>query len=112
MEYTTPAPEVLVTEHPTKGRLAFAERVSECFEAYRAEVPNFDASVAVNEDAGMWLDEMIAELDATKLFVTFRDVTGRSTDDIDHASAALYAAAHDVWETLAGDYHTFLAERD
>lgn len=102
--------EVLPIQNPTKGRLAFAKDVQTTFETYRDEVHSFDASIAINEDAGGWLDEYVTGHTAAELFEAFRNLTGQSTEDIDHASAVVFAAAHLIWETLALDYQTYLDE--
>lgn len=111
MEYTPVSPEALGIENATKGRLAFAEDIQNEFESYRQDVTNFDVSVAVNEDAGEWIDVYVKEQTPADLFKLFRDVTGRDTDDVDHASAVIYSAAHTIWEALAGDYQTYLTEQ-
>ncbi len=110
MTYTPPAPESLGIENPTKGRLKFAADVQTTFNTYVDETPSFEVGIAINEDAGSWLDSHIEGYTAAELFATFRDITGQSTDDVDHASAVVYAAAHTVWEALALDYQTYMDE--
>lgn len=110
MTYTPVSIDKLDIENPTKGRLKFAADVQTSFETYRDETRSFDYGIAVNEDAGSWLDSHIEGYTPAELLATYRDITGRSTDDTDHASAVLYSAAHVVWEALAGDYQTYLDE--
>jgi hypothetical protein len=110
MTYTPPAVEVLPIQNPTKGRLAFTKDVQNTFEAYREDVVSFDASIAISEDAGPFIEEFVKGHTAAELFEAYRNLTGNSTDDIDHASAVVFSAAHTIWEALSLDYQTYLDE--
>lgn len=110
MTYTPVSIDKLDIENPTKGRLKFAADVQKEFQDYLGVIPRFHYQDAVTRDAGEYIDGFIALSTPAELFATYRDLTGRSTDDVDHASAVIYSAAHLVWEALAGDYQTYLDE--
>lgn len=107
--YTYPQPERII-EHPTKGRVAFTQTVINEFRTYVNETESFDSYIAVEEDSGVWLDAIVDDYDAAGLLSEFRNLTGQSTEDVEHASAVIYAAALQIWEALAGDYQVYLNE--
>lgn len=111
MEYTTLSATIVAEAFskgtPTQGQEAFAGRISELF-AENRDLVGLDTYAA---EVGYVLEDFVCEYDARGLFNTFRDLTGESTDDIDHAMALVYGAAESAFTLLADDYKTFLEEK-
>jgi hypothetical protein len=117
MTYTTPRAEIIAESFskgvPTKGQIRFAERIAVQFEDFIAELESastpFTRGLA-DDEAALWVDDIIAGLYATEWLKWYRNLTGESTDDVSKALIALTDAAHSGWNLLADDYEIFSHE--
>ena len=110
MTYTTPSNETVAESFaqgtPTKGQTDFAAQIVKEFDQALTEGMDMNNSTEI----GYALDDIVSTYDVTKLLATFRDLTGNSTEDVDHAAAVVFSAASLAWETLSNDYGTYLNE--
>lgn len=110
MEYTIPSAEIVAEAFtkstPTNGQIEFAGKIRQEFSQFISDgVSVFDAA-----EVGAMLDDFVGNFSAVELLHTFRNVTGQSTDDVDHASAVIYAAASQAWALIVSDWEIALQE--